>query len=173
MICFDRSQCRAWVIRHLSTSVRFDDEWGLPDLDQLGFARDRFQHPADSGTKVALARDLWQSVSAGSAETLIYMQNCHIWPSSGHIPLLLRLRMSYGEGRDVDTAPGHAIDVTGDPDSGISLLVLAIEFFWDCLVLPDSGKRALYLSHDEFFDFYAMDPGDIDKLKGLIGKIVA
>ena len=95
------------------------------------------------------------------------MRNWEIFPSSGHVPLLLRLRQALGEPRPVEEFPA-CIFAVNEADDAISVMLLSILFFWDCLVVPASGDPVFYASHDEFCDFFTRSDGTMGRVEKML-----
>ena len=112
--------------------------------------------PADSGRKVWLAGVLHDLV-APAPETLLWIPVWSVFPSSEHIPLFARLRGALGESRPLIEIPGHLLSA-GDRDDAISLIVVALQFFWDLHLVSSTGRDAVYVSHHEDGWFGSQDP---------------
>ena len=54
---------------------------------------------------------------------------------------------SFGETRSLADAPGHHCE-QGDDDDGLSVLIQACLFLWDCWMFSEGGA-IIALSHDE------------------------
>jgi hypothetical protein len=128
----------------------------LARLQSQGFHFVEFELPVDSGQKVRLAGFLY-SLLEPSAELLIWLGSCDVWESSQHMPLFTRLRQALGENRGVLELPGH-VAKAAEADDAISIMCLSLLFIWDCLVSSDSGRDAVFTSHDEFGWFATRDP---------------
>ena len=149
-------ECRSWCLRH-------------PPLGQLALeagpaqqrrSEIRFELPCDAGRRVALSRLLWNLVSLGQAEMLLWVQLWGVWPSCEHMPILTALRSSLGEARTLDEVPGHVFR-EGENEDAVSFLTVAILFLWDTWLLAGDGKRALLLSHDEDGFLCVIDQRDV------------
>jgi hypothetical protein len=108
-----------------------------------------FDIPQDPGVRVEVVRDLWQRIGSGKPETLIWVTDWSVWPSSEHMPLALGFRRGLGEERALKAAPACLARLAEDDDA-LSMLVLAILFLWDCWMLAGDGATAVFLSHDEW-----------------------
>ena len=113
-----------------------------------GFA-EKFEISLDAGRRIALARLLWESVAASAPHVLLWVTEFGVWPSSEHRPLAESARSSWGAPGPLASYPGQVVAL-GEHDDGISALVLALLFLWDCWLLPADGSRAALVSHDEF-----------------------
>jgi hypothetical protein len=159
MTFLSRLECNEWCKNH---GYRIPEYWGnspKKDLINRRFTRSEYPHPTDSGRKVALARSVLQAF--GSGETLIWVENWEVYPSSGHLPLAQRFREALGEKRLLNEAPGHLAGVE-EKDDAISVVIMALEFFWDCLALHSSGEDMLFISHDEYWWFASKDKARVN-----------
>jgi hypothetical protein len=154
-----------WMKRRLPEATVFQDVTGLPQLAASGYLVSSVPFPLDPGAKTALAREAY-GLFEKETSVLVSVLNVHIFPSSGHIPLLLSLRRSLGETRSVDEAPGHLFKKAEAADA-VSVIVLALQFFWDCLVIGASGETVLYVSHDETCDLLSTSQTTIDRFNSL------
>jgi len=102
-------------------------------------------------------------------EVLVWIQNWKIWPSSSHLPLLQRLREAMGERGSLEDCPGHCFSSNEFSDA-ISMTVLALEFYWDCLIVGKSGRCVFYVSHDEYYAFMTPDSSIAAGFKAEIEK---
>jgi hypothetical protein len=123
-----------------------------------------FQLPKDSGRKVWLSRFLYSFLDP-SPELLIWLGEWGVWSSSEHMPLMTRLRQAIGEPRALIETPGHLV-TPEEVDDGISLLVVALLFAWDCHVITASGRDVIFVSHDEHGWFGSRDAGVADLISG-------
>src|SRR5262245_44179482 len=146
-------QCAIWVASHMS--VAYGGE--ALDFPTIPFTSAKVSGglPADSGRKVWLANVVFRELQSES-EILLWVRNWTVWPSSCHVPLIQRLREALGEHRALEEAPGNLI-TSSEASDGISILILALQFCWDCLVVGASGTLAFFTSHDEYFTFMALD----------------
>jgi hypothetical protein len=130
------------------------------------FSVRHFSIPQDAGVRVALVRDLWHRIGSGKSETLLWVTDWSVWPSSEHMPLALGFRRSLGEERPLIAAPGCLARLAEDDDA-LSILVLAILFLWDCWMLSGDGAMAAFLSHDEWGVVCSLGPMPAELLRGL------
>ena len=127
--------------------ARFSEILKKPPFSNFESAK--FPLPKDSGRKVALTRLLLGQFS-NEGEVLIWLKNLDVWPSSGHEPLLVRLRESLGCKQTIEESPGHLFSAA-ELDDALSFLILSAEFFWDCLVVDPDLQVTIFFSHDEFY----------------------
>jgi hypothetical protein len=109
----------------------------------------KFDIPSDAGRRVALARLLWESVARSAPQALLWVTEFGVWPSGEHRPLAESARAAWGAPGPLAAYPGQLVALS-EHDDGLSGLVLAVLFLWDCWLLPAGGCRAAFLSHDEF-----------------------
>ena len=153
MKCLSRHATEEWVMSRLPKPVT--DLGEASQLAMSGYSILERPLPPDSGRKVYLCRCLC-SLMSKEPEMLIDVQRWAIFPSSGHVPLLNRFRQACGSGERIEDSPGHLLS-SGEKDDAISILILAVEFFWDCFVLGSNALSAAYISHDEKFVVLSRD----------------
>jgi hypothetical protein len=126
-----------------------------PDITSPPFHSVDFTIPTDSGRKVAFGRFLYSLVDP-SPEVLFWLGDWSVWPSSQHMPLYTRFRQAFGESRPLIDAPGHLL-TPDDADDAVSILVVSLQFVWNCHILTSLGRDAVFVSHDEFGWFASRD----------------
>lgn len=126
-----------------------------------------FETPTDSGRRVALARTFWEAMASSAPEVLVWVTGFGVWPSNEHRPLAEAARSSWGATAPLHQGPGHLVRI-GESDDGLSVLVLAFLFLWDCWLLPAGEPQALFLSHDEYGVSYA---GTREILTGAVQRL--
>lgn len=144
-------------MRFLTTSecARWCDGRGLPTPGRLRESPvpnrcvpHHFKIPADAGARVALCRILWNLPGEWiQGERLLWVHEWSVWPSGEHMPLFTKWRAAFGESRELIEAPGHVVEPREDVD-GLSVLVMAALFLWDCWVYAENGAVVM-MSHDE------------------------
>jgi hypothetical protein len=127
-----------------------------------------FPLPKDSGRKVALMRLLFGQIGT-DCDVLIWLKNWEVWGSSGHEPLVIRLREALGCNQALDETPGHLFS-SAEADDVISFLILSAEFFWDCLVLSSDLRVTLFLSHDEFYSIVCKEQENLARIRDILEK---
>jgi hypothetical protein len=110
---------------------------------------EKFEIPSDAGRRVALARLLWELVAIPAPQVLLWVTEFGVWPSGEHRPLAESARTAWGAPGPLSAYPGHLV-LLGEHEDGLSMLVLALLFLWDCWLLPSGGANAVFVSHDEF-----------------------
>lgn len=158
-----------WMRFRFPISTTFQVGTNLPQLATVGYEVITFPLPVDSGKKVTLARRLYDLFQDDSA-ILIYLQNWSIFPSSSHLPLLQRFRQSLGQMRAVEDSPGHLF--ANEREDATSMLILAAEFFWDCLVVGESGTLVCYISHDEHLDILSTDKSTLSSIQARLRELL-
>jgi hypothetical protein len=166
MQCLSREQMIEWMVRHLPAGSPIQTLSGLPLLAEVGYSGVSNRFPTDSGRKAMLAKIFLKSF--GAEETvLVYLRGWQIFPSGGHMPLLLRLRQSLGESRSLTDYPAHLFSKT-EVDDAISVVILALEFFWDCFLMGETGELTVFISHDEYYEILAASPSAMDHLTKML-----
>jgi len=153
------------------------DAW----LGEIGFSRvdaEAFQSnlkesmayeiPKDSGRKTALAR-LLASLVNGDSKSLFWITGYGIWPSSENRELFRGYRQSLGELRSLGEAPCHFFE---KPDLAQieCLILMALYFVWDAIIIEGSGNQVFKLSHDEIMTIETKDPQHLSFLKTKLEK---
>jgi hypothetical protein len=126
-----------------------------PDIQSPPFHLVEFTPPVDSGRKVAFARFL-QSLLDPAPELLYWLGDWSVWPSSQHMPLFSRFRQALGEHRPLIETPGHLL-TPDEADDATSILIVSLQFVWDCHVFTSSGRDVVFVSHDEYGWFASRD----------------
>lgn len=140
MRCLTYEQCAEWCAhrnfptRHFEGYIVGPD----PDIQSPPFQFVRFKPPIDSGHKVAFARFLYGLVNP-APELLFWLGDWSVWPSSQHMPLFTRFLEAFGETRPLIEAPGFLL-TPAESDDAVSILIVALQFCWDCHILTASGR---------------------------------
>jgi hypothetical protein len=152
MRCLTDDECAAWCREH-GYPVTANGAYGRPaPLVDEHFNLVRLALPDDAGRRVSLARDVIRRVSQRD-DLLLWIDQWDIWPSSQHPPLFTRFRQAFGETRPLIAAPGHHFE-QGQFDDGLSVLIFAMLFSWDCHVLSASRGPVFFTCHDEWSAFF-------------------
>ena len=163
MRCLTYSECAKWCSRREFPTRHFEGLGLYPDIESPPFHFVDFRIPVDSGQKVALGRFLYSLVDA-APELLFWLGDWAVWPSSQHMPLFTRFRQAHGEARPLIDAPGHLLK-PDEADDAVSILVVSLEFVWNCHILTTSGRDAVFVSHDEFGWFASRDESVTDSVR--------
>ena len=121
-------------------------DWQYPDPVPSYFLR------GDSGGKVGLARVL-ANTFLDQGPSLLWITASGIWPSSEHMDLFIRYRLSFGETRTLAEAPLHVFESKDDRDVFISFLCIALFFVWDFEIMNQDRSLAITGSHDEWIEY--------------------
>jgi hypothetical protein len=156
----------AWMQERFPQNTEFEERTALPQLGLVGYEVETFKPEADSGRKVFFANQLWE-LFASETSVLVYLQNCEIFRSSGHLPLLFRLRQSLGETRSITEVPSQLF-TRAHRDDAVSFFLLALLFFWDCLIVGHSGDLVAYISHDEYCDVVSRSAERLARARDLL-----
>ena len=138
------SECERWCA-----------ERGLQTPQQLrgrpvprGYVSHDFSIPEDAGARVSLCRLSWSHSSEWTqGQRLLWVSDWSVWPSGEHMPLFTMWRAAFGEHRGLMEAPGLVVEPNQDAD-GLSFLVLAALFLWDCCSYVEHGTVVM-IDHDE------------------------
>jgi len=165
MRCLTYSECAEWCSRR-DFPTRHIEGCAIgphPDIESPPFHFVEFTLPADSGQKVAFGRFLYSLVEP-APELLFWLGGWGVWLSSQHMPLFTRFRQTLGESRPLIDAPGHLL-TPEEADDAVSILVVSLQFVWDCHILTSSGRNAVFVSHDEFGWFASRDESVADSVR--------
>jgi len=121
-----------------------------------------FGTPSDAGRRVALARHIWLSLLPPSGEIVVWTRDRHVFESCEHTPMVNRWMEAFGDRRGIDDAPAM-LATAESTDDGLSFVVFAMLFFWDCWVVH-SDREFVMFSHDEWG---AVGPGCSHLLDGI------
>jgi hypothetical protein len=144
-----KSEANDWCVAH---HVALDER----QLPQPVFSETQgrdFKIPADTGRRIALLNQLFQSIPA-DREILLWFTDWGVWPSSERRHMFERFRDSYGEHRWLSDAPAYVFSPSEREDL-ISFAGFGILFLWDCHLLTATADTWLFLSHDEIGWMYS------------------
>jgi len=132
-----------------------------------------YRIPADSGKKTVLSRII-ASFFDSEAESLLWINEYGIWPSSEDRPLFEGFRKSLGESALLIEKPGHIFSKQ-DLSAISSLLAMVLYFCWGAVIAPTNKSLIIRISHDEMLDIYSQDkkvlPQKImEKVESVIGE---
>ena len=171
MRCLTYSECRTWCLEH---------DYPVIDADYYGRSepafRDQFEEiqlaACDDKESVSRARHVIEWAGRENGEVLLWVGDWAVWPGHQHTPLFTRFREGCGERRPLIEAPGHLI-APRELDDGISVLVTALWFMWDCSVFPANRGPVFFTSHDEWNSFFVPPGHDAGPLLHKFGAILA
>lgn len=86
------------------------------------------------------------------------------------MPLFTRFRLALGESRPLIDAPGHLL-TPADVEDAVSIVVVSLQFFWNCHILTSSGRDAVFVSHDEVGWFASRDESVAESMRQKIEKL--
>jgi hypothetical protein len=155
------AECLVWLKNNCPPKIVSDT--GDLQLYEGGLFSVRYSYPKDSGKKVALAKMILRKCF-GDSKPLIWLRNWEIWPSSGHVPILLRIRQALNHLEPLEETPGHVFDST-EKDDAASLVILSLEFYWDCLIVAAERPVICLLSHDEYCAFISQKDEDLNAIR--------
>jgi hypothetical protein len=150
----DLEGCRGWARDH---NVTLTSRGWPVTIRELALPVVRFGLPSP------VYRTTWFSqylsvVLPGAAESLLWVTEWGIWPSSENWHLYRHLRQSYGNGNSVEQAPGHLFS-SAERDDLATFLQVGILFGWDMNLLAFPDRARLFVSHDEFVAIASADTG--------------
>ncbi|HZR86025.1 MAG TPA: hypothetical protein VFB02_04435 [Bradyrhizobium sp.] len=118
---------------------------GFPDCSS---AEQKFDIPIDAQKRVALVKRIMGEF-VNSTNLLIWYDDWMVWESGQWMPLVLRLRESYGEGRKLIDIPAQLFG-NGEIEDATSFVVIAVLFLFDCYIICSDQRRIIHFSHDEW-----------------------
>jgi hypothetical protein len=152
MRCLSYVECAEWCERH-GYAVIERDHYGRPAPGiEEHFELFQLHYPLDSRDKVRLAHDVVEW-SQSRTELLLWIGEWGVFPRSEHMPLFTRFRAAIGESRPLIEAPGCLVGPE-DVNDAISVLSIALFFFWDCHVFSSGFGPVFHCSHDEWNGFF-------------------
>jgi hypothetical protein len=170
MRCLTYSESAEWC-SHRDFATRHIEGFVVgphPDIESPPFHLVEFPLSADSGQKVAFGRFLYSLIEP-APELLFWLGDWAVWPSGQHMPLFTRFRQAFGESRPLIDAPGHLL-TPEEADDAVSILVVSLQFVWNCHILTSSGRDAVFVSHDEFGWFASRDESVAYSVRQKIGE---
>jgi hypothetical protein len=97
---------------------------------------------------------------------LFWVTTYGVWPSSENWHLYYRLRQSCGDLQLIEDAPAHLFHEHETYDV-ISFVQIALGAGWDFYLLPDTDTdySRIFVSHDEFVDFFMRHASALDDVR--------
>jgi hypothetical protein len=157
--CAEWCTARGFPIRQIPTYAAGPE----PDLESGDFHVARFDSPRNAERLVGFAQCLYAFVDP-SPEVLIWFGDWAVWPSSQHMPLFTRFRQSLGEVRPLIEAPGQLL-APEEAEDAISMITMALLFSWDVYLLSDSGRDAVFVSHDDWGWFASLEAARVEEVR--------
>jgi hypothetical protein len=142
------AECEAWIASKLHGAF----SWTSVESRHSYVAT--YLMPADTGRKTALARTL-SALIHGPDESLLWITQSGVFPSSENMALFQGYRRSLNENRALASAPGHIFG-SSDLEELECVLDLVLYFFWDASLFGPGGVW-VRVSHDEVFSVNASD----------------
>jgi hypothetical protein len=102
-------------------------------------------------------------------DSLLWITEWGIWPSSENWHLFYRLRQTYGEHRFLHEAPGQLF-LNYENDDLATFLQVAIQNGWGGYLLTGADYVNLFFSHDEYIDFFANEPISLDPVREVLKR---
>jgi hypothetical protein len=121
------------------------DDWGLPDCSSPAT---KFDIPVDAQKRVHLVKRFMQEF-VNSASLLVWFNDWMVWESGQWMPLVHRLRTSFGESRKIVEIPAQLF-ASGEIEDATSFAVIAVLFLFDCYIICPDQRRIVFFSHDEW-----------------------
>ncbi len=169
MRCLTYSECADWCRRR---NYPVAEAYGRPaPAARRQFTEIRLAPFGDMGERVVRARHIMEWMGGGG-EMLLWLDDWAVWPSMQHMPLFTRFREAFGEHRPLIEAPGQLI-TPAQLEDGISVLVTALWFLWDCSVFSDRRGPVFMCSHDEWNSFFVPPEYDPRPLVAEFTSLVA
>jgi len=97
-------------------------------------------------------------------ESLLWVTLWGVWSSSENLHLYYRVRESYGDRQQLAVAPGHLFAKHEGADLA-TFIQLALTFGWDFYLVTSPGYCTVFVSHDEYIDFYTDDPDAAESVR--------
>jgi hypothetical protein len=126
-----------------------------PDAEPLA-PFERIQFPEESFRYFFFAHWIAKSLTF-RMPALLWITESGIWGGSENWHLYYKLRQSYGDRQLLDEAPGHLF-LEYESEDLASFLQVAMLNGWDAYLLTQADHVNLFLSHDEYIDFFAERP---------------
>jgi hypothetical protein len=120
---------------------------------------ERVDYPPEPHRIFVIAHWIARSLTV-RAQTLLWVTERDIWPSSENWHLYYKLRHSYGDLRLLHEAPGHLF-LGHELEDLASFLQIAMLNGWGGYVLTHANYVHVFFSHDEYIDFFAERDGDL------------
>lgn len=125
-------------------------------------------YPASTVWREGLACALSLLTTSTFTGGAIWLGDWAVWGSSQHMPLFTRFREAFGKKRPLIEAPGQLL-TPEEADDAVSIISVSLLFRWNCHMLTDSDRDAVFTSHDEFGWFASRDPAVTASAREKIG----
>ena len=150
---YTQQECEEWLA---ARQRRKPDD--VPEMN-----RERIGYPPTPGRIRYLSH--WMATSLPyQRPALLWMTEWGIWSSGENWHLYYKLRQSYGDHRLLEEAPGHLF-LKHESEDLASFLQLAILNGWGGYLLTEADFVNAFFSHDEYFDFFAMNHSELANVR--------
>lgn len=126
-----------------------------PDADPLA-PFERISFPEESYRYFFFSHWIAKSLTF-RMPALLWITESGIWGGSENWHLYYKLRQCYGDRLLLDESPGHLF-LEFEMEDLASFLQVAMLNGWDGYLLTQANYVNLFVSHDEYIDFYAEKP---------------
>ncbi len=142
--------------RMKSLTAKQAAEWcrnlGVPSDQRSGPSSeilvDRFELPADSGDRIAIAMERLAEFRSAS-RILIWITEWGVWPSIDRSEDFRAIRADIGETRWLHEIPAHLAS-NADFEYVRRMTECAVSSLWDLYLIGPKGSKILHFSHDEW-----------------------
>lgn len=167
MKAISEKEALLWLDNHgLNTRSYVSANDFFSDIPFQDFAIGRYSLPEQPGRRIALARGLFSQLKP-ACESLVWLRNWMVWPSSGHIPLALRLRQGMGSDDSLEEAPCQ-IFTSAEIDDAVSFFIISLVFSWDCFVFDAEQRLMWFLSHDDYLILMGANRAALAKIGNML-----
>jgi hypothetical protein len=106
---------------------------------------------ADVGVRTAACKTVWGLLYANQppASMLVWTRDGHVFESAEYLPLAATWLAGAAGISDLESVEGLVVDASTEQHA-VSLLLIAVYFFWDCWIFDSTNDRFVLFSHDEF-----------------------
>jgi hypothetical protein len=126
--------------------------------------------PVDSGKKTAISAMLC-SFFKKEQESLLWINEYGIWPSSEDGNLFAGFRKSLGISESLFEKPGHVFSMQ-DNISIKSILCMVLYFCWGAFIIPGSKAFCIKVTHDEQLVVFAENKSTLEGVWSQIQTII-
>ncbi len=159
MVFLSTEKARTWTLGY-----GFElDKLGLPSRSVPGHYSVRCELPKQLSELVWFCRFV-EAMLETRTQCLLWITTVGVWPSSENWHLYYRLKEVYGDHQLFADAPAHLF-LEFEREDMVTFLQLGVSFGWDMHLLPAKGAVRVFLSHDEFAEFFVEDLSGRDKIK--------
>jgi hypothetical protein len=135
----------------------FLDNRGHPVTWPPGFQAVRFVFTHEPASRLFWLSQLLVDAIEYWDEALLWVVLSGVWGSSENMHLYYRLRLSYGDHRHLEQAPGHLV-LRHERVDMTTLLHICMLMGWDAFLFTGHDYGRVYVSHDEYGEIALRDP---------------